>query len=154
MYNQQIYQQISQMIQNVTKMLGADRSSLFLVDFENNQLVATVAQGLENTELRLEIGEGIAGRCAKEGRIINITNADLNKDVEKGVDKYTGYHTETILCVPIRKVGEGQIIGVIEVLNKLSGDFSQQDEMVLTSLSTMISMLVDKLFIPDYSQYQ
>jgi signal transduction protein with GAF and PtsI domain len=153
MYNQEVYQQISQMVQNVTNMLGADRSSLFLLDPEKNQLVATVAQGMENTELRLDIGEGVAGKCAQTGQILNINNADYNQHVEKGVDKYTGYHTETILCVPIRKIGAGDIVGVIEVLNKQSGPFTQQDETVLTSLSIMISNLIDRLFIPHYSEY-
>ncbi|MBI2162826.1 MAG: GAF domain-containing protein, partial [candidate division NC10 bacterium] len=59
----------------VTKVMGADRSSLFLVDKERNELWSKIAQGLEVRELRIRIGMGIAGYVAQTGKTVNIQDA-------------------------------------------------------------------------------
>jgi adenylate cyclase len=141
--NQQNYMQLVAALNNISNMLGADRSSLFLIDKSKNQIYALIAQGLENTELRLEIGEGIAGMCAKTGQTINESYAQQSSMLQKGVDKYTGYVTYNALCVPVKSIRGGHVIGVIEVINKKTGPFDQRDECILNSFSTVIAMTIE-----------
>ncbi|RYY83863.1 GAF domain-containing protein [archaeon] len=50
-------------------------------------------------------------------------------------DKMSGYRTNTILCMPI-KSGEGQIVGVLQAINKKDGTFGTTDEDVMAMLAT------------------
>ncbi len=60
---------------DVTKVMEADRSSLFLVDRERNELWSKIAQGLEVREIRIKIGMGISGYVAQTGKTVNIQDA-------------------------------------------------------------------------------
>ena len=114
-------------LSEVTKVMEADRSSLFLVDRERNELWSKIAQGLQVREIRIKIGMGISGYVAQTGNIVNIQDAYADARFNKETDVRTGYRTRTILCVPMRnKLNE--IIGVIQVLNKVDGTFTREDE--------------------------
>jgi nitrate/nitrite-specific signal transduction histidine kinase len=56
--------------------------------------------------------------------------------------KITGFHTRNILCVPMFDQ-KGKILGVIQVLNKLSGAFSEYDESLLTAISTQAAIAIE-----------
>ncbi len=102
-------------MQKVTLVMNADRSSLFLVDHEKQQLWTRVAQGA--SEIRLPLGEGIAGDVAQTGITANIPDAYEDKRFNRDFDSKTGYRTKSILCMGIRNQN-GKIIGTIQVLNK------------------------------------
>ncbi|ESP05492.1 hypothetical protein LOTGIDRAFT_228057 [Lottia gigantea] len=70
--------------------------------------------------------KGVAGHVASTGQILNITDAYGDKRFNRDVDLQTGYHTKTILCMPIYI--RGNIIGVVQMVNKLDGFFSRTDE--------------------------
>ena len=54
----------------------------------------------------------------------------------KDVDRRTGYRTRTILCAPVSDRA-GRIVGVIQVLNKKTGPFSDHDAIILAALATL-----------------
>ncbi|MFN3477588.1 MAG: HD domain-containing phosphohydrolase, partial [Candidatus Methylomirabilales bacterium] len=133
---------LSLILREVTQVMEADRSSLFLVDKERGELWSKIAQGLEIREIRIKIGEGIAGYVAATGRTVNIREAYEDPRFHKEVDKQTGYRTKTILCVPmINKLGE--VIGVIQVLNKLKGTFNEEDEELLLAFAGQAAVAVE-----------
>jgi cAMP and cAMP-inhibited cGMP 3',5'-cyclic phosphodiesterase 10 len=72
---------------------------------------------------RFPLGTGIAGQVAKTGEVLNITDAYCDKRFNSTVDKLTGYRTKTILCMPI--FIRGNIIGVVQMVNKHSGVFTK-----------------------------
>ena len=129
----------------VTRLMNAERGTLYIVDNERGELWSKIAQKAEIKEIRLNIGIGIAGHVAKTGNVINIKDAYADDRFDPTTDKKTGYKTRSILCMPIRepvkkKNQTGQIIGVLQILNKKDGVFTSEDEDLLTSLNSQIAI--------------
>ena len=115
--------------------MNADRCTVYLYDKENNELYSKVATGLDTKELRIPADKGIAGHVLKTGETINIRDAYKDKRFNPDVDKKTGYHTKTILCIPIKNFNQ-EIIGVFQVLNKFGEYFTPDDEDLLVAIAS------------------
>ncbi len=129
----------------VTRLMDAERGTLYIVESEKGELWSKIAQKSEIKEIRLKIGVGIAGHVAKTGEIINIKDAYNDERFDPTTDKKTGYRTRSILCMPIRepvkKIGQvGEIIGVLQILNRKEGVFTAEDEDLLTSLCSQVAI--------------
>ncbi|XP_029570622.1 cAMP and cAMP-inhibited cGMP 3',5'-cyclic phosphodiesterase 10A [Salmo trutta] len=118
-------------------LVNADRCALFQVDHNNKELYSDLFDiGEENEgkpvfrktkEIRFSIEKGIAGQVARTGEVLNIPDAYADPRFNREVDLYTGYTTRNILCMPI--VSRGTVIGVVQMVNKLSGSaFTKTDE--------------------------
>lgn len=128
-------------ISAATTLIAADRSSLFLVDHDRQELWTTIAQ--RTTAFRLPIGKGIAGSVAQHGEVVNIPLAYEDKRFDRQSDLRTGFKTRSILCMPLRN-HHGVIVGVIQALNKITGDpFSDYDEYVLGALCAQAAVAID-----------
>jgi adenylate cyclase len=130
-----------------TRLLNAERSTLFLNDEKTGELWSEVGQGLESLQIRLPNSAGIAGAVFTSGKTINIPYAYADLRFNPAFDKRTGYFTRSILCVPIiNKLGK--TIGVTQVLNKRGGPFSAEDESRLRAFTAQISIALEnaKLF--------
>lgn len=125
----------------------ADRCTVFLYDSTTDELWSKVALGLGSQELRFNASQGLAGHVFRTGETINIKDAYSDDRFNKAIDSKTGYRTNTILCMPIRNI-EQKIIGVFQILNKLSGYFTKEDEDILVAIgsSAGISLENAKLF--------
>lgn len=132
----------------ITELMEAERSTLFLLDDENNELWSKVTQGVVNTEIRLQVGEGIAGWVAATGKSINIRDAYKDPRFNPSYDNKTGFETRSMLCQPIRNQ-EGQIIGVVQVLNRVDGPFGSEDENLLSALASQAAVALEnsKLYL-------
>ncbi|HEX9897992.1 MAG TPA: GAF domain-containing protein, partial [Candidatus Methylomirabilis sp.] len=130
----------------VTKVMAADRSSLFLVDRERNELWSKIAQGLEVREIRVKIGLGIAGYVAQTGKIVNIQDAYADPRFNQETDLRTGYRTHTMLCVPMQN-HLNEVIGVLQVLNKRDGVFTREDQELLLALSSQAAVAIENAIL-------
>jgi HD-GYP domain-containing protein (c-di-GMP phosphodiesterase class II) len=130
----------------VTKVMEADRSSLFLVDRERNELWSKIAQGLEVREIRIKIGMGIAGFVAQTGKTVNIQDAYDDPRFNQETDQRTGYRTRTILCAPMLN-HMNEVIGVLQVLNKRDGTFNREDEELLLALSSQAAVAIENAIL-------
>ena len=130
-----------------TRLLKADRSTLFLNDERSGQLFARVAQGDSLDEIRFPNTVGIAGTVFTTGETINIPYAYADLRFNPGLDKQTGYFTRSILCVPVVN-NDGETIGVTQVLNKRGGPFTAEDEQRLKAFTAQVSIALQnaKLF--------
>jgi adenylate cyclase len=130
-----------------TRLLNAERSTLFLNDEKSNELWSEVGQGLESVQIRLPNHLGIAGAVFTSGKAINIPYAYADLRFNPAFDKKTGFFTRSILCVPIVNK-HGKVIGVTQVLNKRGGPFSSEDESRLRAFTAQISIALEnaKLF--------
>jgi len=130
-----------------TRLLNADRSTLFLNDNKTNELWSEVGQGLASMQIRLPNNKGIAGAVFTSGKSINIPYAYADLRFDPAFDKRTGYFTRSILCVPII-TKYGKVIGVTQVLNKRGGPFNTDDESRLRAFTAKISISLEnaKLF--------
>jgi len=130
-----------------TRMLNAERSTLFLNDEKTNELWSEVGQGLESVQIRLPNHLGIAGVVFTSGKAINIPYAYADLRFNPAFDKKTGFFTRSILCTPIINKN-GKTIGVTQVLNKRGGPFTAEDESRLRAFTAQISIALEnaKLF--------
>ncbi len=112
----------------------ADRGTLYLVDKEKNELWSLIALGDEMREIRLRIGEGLAGFVAKSGETINIKDVRQDLRFKSDYDKQSGYTTKNMICFPIKN-NKHEIIGVLQLINSRKGEFTKRDEEFLAALS-------------------
>lgn len=129
-------------IEQTTRVMDAERSSLYLYDEEQNQIWTKIAQGMSSREIRLPLGTGIAGTVAQTLLPINITDAYADPRFDRAWDRASGFRTRSILCLPMRN-HEGKLIGVIQVLNKRDGPFTPYDEQLLGAFSTHAAIALD-----------
>nr|XP_039326270.1 cAMP and cAMP-inhibited cGMP 3',5'-cyclic phosphodiesterase 10A-like [Saimiri boliviensis boliviensis] len=118
-------------------LVNADRCALFQVDHTNKELYSKLFDTGEEKEgkpvfkktkeIRFSIEKGIAGHVARTGEVLNIPDGYADPRFNREVDLYTGYTTRNILCMPV--VSQGSVIGVVQMVNKISGSaFSKTDE--------------------------
>ncbi|EDV27675.1 uncharacterized protein TRIADDRAFT_21752 [Trichoplax adhaerens] len=127
---------ITKIMNYAQKLVDADRASLFLVDNKSNELYARIFDVGNNDnddkvdknikEIRFPMSKGIAGYVATSGNVLNIKDAYKDSRFNREIDSQTGYTTKTILCMPI--FIRGNVIGVVQMVNKRSSVFTQQDE--------------------------
>lgn len=134
-------------MEKITVLMEADRSTLFLMDDDGRYLWSKVIQGSQINEIRLKVGEGIAGWVGQSGKSVNIRDAYRDPRFNAEIDLKTGYQTRSILCQPIRNQNR-KIIGVIQVLNRRTGHFTVEDENLLSALAAQaaISLENSKLY--------
>lgn len=110
-------------------LMQADRSTLFLLDADRQELWSKVAtaDGETMVEIRIPADRGIAGYVASTRQTLNIPNAYEDPRFDPTVDRRTGYQTRTILCMPVYNSAH-HLIGVTQLINKNQGCFTTSDE--------------------------
>lgn len=123
--------------------IQADRCSVFLWDKDSDELWSKVALGLDSSqEIRFPADKGLAGYVVKSGESLNIVDAYNDSRFNPDVDKKTGYHTKTILCMPIMNNNK-EIIGAFQVINKIDGVFTKNDEDLLVAIGGSASIALE-----------
>ena len=142
-------QLLALLMDTVGQLMESDRSTLYLLTEDGRELWSKVVHGGAVREIRLRVGEGIAGWVASSGEVVNIGDAYQDTRFQPAVDLRSGYRTRSILCVPMRN-SQGAIVGVVQVLNKLAGDrrgepvpFTGDDEELLLALAAQAAIAID-----------
>ncbi|MEO0488203.1 MAG: adenylate/guanylate cyclase domain-containing protein [Cyanobacteria bacterium P01_A01_bin.123] len=130
-------------------LMQADRSTLWLLDKEKQELWSKVksADGNSLIELRLKADKGIVGYVASTGKTLNIPNAYEDPRFDPSSDQRTGYHTRNILCMPVFDSGS-ELIGVTQLINKAQGSFTSSDEEFMRAFNIQSGIALEnaKLF--------
>ena len=129
----------------IGQILQADRTTIFIVDQENQELWSKVAQGAEEkaVEIRIPMGKGIAGYVAETRKTLNIPSAYDDPRFNRATDQETGYRTKNVLCMPIFSNGENAV-AVVQLLNKIGDDrFTLDDEKEFESFARSIGVLLE-----------
>ncbi len=134
------------LIMEVTqRVMEAEACSLFLVDAETGDLVFQVALGETGDKLkelyRVPRGTGIAGWVAEHVKPVLQNDVYSDTRFNPEYDRQTGFHTRNMLCVPVR-YGDA-CIGVCQVINRIGGDFSEDDLHLLEPLSIMAAVAIE-----------
>ncbi|SHI69063.1 HD family phosphohydrolase [Desulfofundulus thermosubterraneus] len=148
---------LRKVMDTVAALTGAEAASLLLLDEEKNELYFEVALGEKGEclkEVRLKVGEGIAGWVAANG-IPYITN-DVEKDprFKRNISEEIKFKNKAMMCAPV--ILEGRILGVLQVINKKSGgEFSQADLDFLVEISAQVAVALrnaqrQELFLKSY----
>jgi sigma-B regulation protein RsbU (phosphoserine phosphatase) len=121
--------------------LGVERGTLYFVDDERREIWAKIAGGLSG-EIRLPIGQGLAGSVAATGNEVVIHDAYADPRFDQSTDVRSGFRTRSMLCVPIRNRDQ-KIVGVLQLLNKTIGSFGQRDLAFLASISDHMAIAME-----------
>lgn len=125
-------------------VLKSEGSSLMLIDNQTNELYFNVISGEKERalrEIRIPLGVGIAGMCAKEQKAFIINDAQNDPRVYKMADQAINFTTRNLLCAPL--MVKDKIIGVIEVINSLGKDeFSANDLDLFMSFSDQAALAI------------
>lgn len=132
-------------MENVEKICKAEASSVWEIDYEKKELFFRIIRG-ENVgkirQMRLKIGEGIAGHVAKSKKALMVSDVRKSPYWDEAFDVKSSFQSRSILAVPL-VIGR-KIIGVLELLNKRDGQgFSQRDKESLLALSGPIAIALD-----------
>lgn len=126
--------------------LNVEAGSLLLL--EGDELVFQNAFNIDPAidmgllqSFRLHLGQGIAGYSAARGEPVIVRDTQVSRHFNPDFDRHTGFQTRCALCVPL--ISRGKVLGVIEVLNKLSGDFNDDDLHLLQSIATSVSIALE-----------
>ena len=129
------------LVKITTTTIGAERGTIFLNDSSTGELYSRIAQGNFRREIRILNSKGVAGWVFThdEGTIIH----DAYKDdrFNKAVDVRTGFRTKSILCAPLRTVS-GEKIGVSQILNKIDGQFEEEDLELLLAMTEQAAIAI------------
>ena len=126
------------MMKEISSLLDADRSTLFIMDWERRQLWTKFAEGMDSDRIHIELKMGLVGLCVLTKKIVNVAYAYNSPYFNSEIDEQTGFRTESVLCAPIFDQKK-EIIGTLEFLNKRSGVFTKEDEDKVTHFVDGIS---------------
>ncbi len=133
-------------MKETTELMDADRSTLYLVDHKKKEIWSKIALKAEVKEIRQKFGMGISGYVAASGKTVNIPDAYQDSRFDPSTDKRTGYRTRSILCMPVWEPlsgeGERRLMGVIQVLNKKEGVFTEEDEGILAAICSQVAVAI------------
>jgi CRP-like cAMP-binding protein len=108
---------IEQVVHTASRVMGADRATLFLLDRSRNELWSMVAESEERRQIRVPADAGLAGWVVQHGEILHVPDAYADPRFNPEVDRRTGYRTHDLLCGPVRNLS-GELIGVVQVINR------------------------------------
>ncbi len=122
------------------ELLEADRCSVFIYDKKNNMLWTVLADGVET--IRISTEEGIVGAAFRDKKALIVNDPYADQRFSSKIDHETGYITKNIIAIPIMNAFN-EPIGVLQLLNKSSGDFDKEDKRLLTFFNHYISGYVE-----------
>ena len=130
------------MAEAATRLLDADRASIFLWDRRTRTLVGRPALGVPGGEMRIADDRGVVGQVIRGGEPLRVDAATEPNRIDRRVDSQTGYKTRNLLCVPLRG-RSGELFGAFEVINRRQGAFTAEDEAALVELARHAAMALE-----------
>jgi phosphoserine phosphatase len=132
---------LARVINAAREVLGADRGTVYLFDAASNELVIRVATGI--ADVRFPADRGIAGQCATSRQVLNIPDCYADARFNPEIDRRTGYRTRCMITVPLVGVDD-QLVGVMQLLNKLEGVFDANDERLALALAAQCAVALQR----------
>jgi diguanylate cyclase (GGDEF)-like protein len=131
-------------MEKMAEYFRPDTWSLLMVDEDKNELyfaiaVGTAAEALKN--VRLKVGEGIAGWVAKHGERLIVPDVMTDPRFAKRIDEMTKWETRSIICVPVRS--KLRVLGVIQLVNVHLEHFTDQEMYFLQSLCDYAAIAIE-----------
>jgi HD-GYP domain-containing protein (c-di-GMP phosphodiesterase class II) len=132
-------------LREAARVVEADRCSLFILDRARGELWSRVAQGTTK-EIRVPLGQGIAGSVAQSGQVVNLLDAYDDARFQRDWDQRNDYRTTSVLCVPMRDT-RGEVTGVLQALNAVDGAFDAEDEELLLALGGQAAQAIENAML-------
>src|ERR1700739_359648 len=131
-------------MEKMAEYFRPDTWSLLMVDEEHNELYFAIAVGDAAEALkdvRLKVGEGIAGWVAKNGEQLIVPDVYTDPRFAKRIDEVTQWETRSIICVPLNS--KHRVLGVIQLVNVDMKGFGDQEIFFLQSLCDYAAIAIE-----------
>jgi diguanylate cyclase (GGDEF)-like protein len=131
-------------MEKMAEYFRPDTWSLLMVDEQKAELYFAIAVGEASETLknvRLKVGEGIAGHVAKYGEKLIVPDVSADKRFSKRIDKMTQWETQSIICVPLKS--KLRVLGVIQLVNVDMNHFTEQESFFLQSLCDYAAIAIE-----------
>jgi phosphoserine phosphatase len=133
-------------------VLDCDRASIFLYDGGRNELYSRATKG--NEDIRFPATAGIAGAAAMQRIVINVPDAYADPRFNREIDRRTGFRTCNLLTFPLENLS-GELVGVLQALNRRNGCFNAEDEELARVLAAQTGVALHRgKLLEEYAEKQ
>ena len=136
-------------LESITKAMEASFSSISLYDRKAQELNLYLYSGEnkeEKKELRLKLGQGIAGWVAQNREPVITNQARNDPRFSPELEERIGFRIDSIICVPVLR--RGNLLGVMVAMNKLYGkEFTEEDLKIFSSLADQVAIALDNSYL-------
>ena len=132
----------------IQQLIPSEAWSMLMVDEEKQELTFELAlgeKGRDVSSFRVKMGEGIAGWVAQTGKPTIVNDTSRDPRFARRFDSQTQFQTRSILCAPL--ISRGRTIGVVQVINKRGGKFTQADLEVLLTLVEPCAIAIENAIL-------
>jgi diguanylate cyclase (GGDEF)-like protein len=132
----------------IQQLIPSEAWSMLMVDEEKQELafeLALGAKGKDVSSYRVKIGEGVAGWVAQTGKPAIVNDAARDSRFTRKFDTKTQFETRSILCGPL--ISRGRTIGVVEIINRVGGRFTQTDLDILLTLVEPCAIAIENAML-------
>jgi phosphoserine phosphatase len=128
-------------VEAACEVLDCERATIFLYDAQTRELFSRVASGVDGIRFPVELG--IAGVAARQRICVNVPDAYADPRFNPDVDRRTGFRTRNLLAFPLENL-QGDLMGVLQALNKRGGAFDAGDEELARVLSAQAGVALER----------
>lgn len=131
-------------VQQLSDYFHVEAGSLLLLDEPTGDLefVMTIEGGEEKLAgIRVPAGQGVVGHVVRTGQREIVHDVTHDPRFYRKISEATGFSTRSILCVPM--IAKGRVIGAIELLNKIGGDFDEEEAQRLMRMAAFIAVAIE-----------
>jgi len=135
-------------LEQACKILQAEAGTFFLSTKDDTELEVAAAHGVDVARLKqipYRSGVGICGWVLQFHQAALVSDVELDNRFSHSVDAVTGVRTHSVLCVPV--LSQKRTYGVIELINKKSGQFNPQDQEFMTVLGRQTAAAYQNLLL-------
>ena len=133
---------LREVVEAAKSVLDAEGGSVWLADHDSHELVMRVGSGID--AVRVPIGRGIVGECARSRTLVNVPDAYADPRFNPEFDRRSGYRTRCLLTLPL--VGhDDSLVGVLQIVNRRNGVFDGGDERIAMALAAQCAVALQRV---------
>jgi len=133
---------LRKILDKVIGVLEAERATIFFVDPGRGEIYSRAAHLPELREIRLKLGQGVAGYVARTGELVKLPDPKYDDLFFPDIDAKTGFRTRSMITVPV-KDKTGVIFAVFQVLNKRRPAFGRSDVEFMQALAVQLGIILE-----------
>lgn len=127
----------------VNTALSSEAALLFRVDHDRTDIRIRMVRGADCKMLvfQREFGAGLLGWVARHREPELVLDASCDPRIDPAIEEHFGDKIRSVVSVPL--IGRGQMVGVVEAINKTDGAFTDADLDILVGLANQIAVAID-----------
>lgn len=142
---------LDHILKNARETVDAERGTVFLCDKDGKTLNPFLADGT-NIPTKIETDIGLAAESLKTKKGIIENDVYSSPNFNKAIDEQTGFKTQSIIASPII-MSNGEVIGIVEMLNSKKGGFTNKDLDTVNAFSTFACIALQNDRLKEMSTY-